>query len=271
MDSDDDLVYENLDYKEAEKRFKTSESVIRHRNVERLHKRFSKLQRNLDEFSKSLNGISDSDVENLENNSALKIESILDLDYKLLMTTTSIVALQELFEIALEGYESTPIYEYLTTQNNKQLDSNTFQFLKDLRQYVLHYNFVTWTVVTNIEEDFSIGLDRQTLLDSSLFRGRAKKFLREGTDLLQMDRVVDEYTTFMRKLWLDIFNKMSILDKKDVIVGNQLISESNLALSGGKFKSADEYRNWLESLTLQRRKSIPISSYLLDFRPVYSC
>ncbi|WP_431928557.1 hypothetical protein [Micromonospora wenchangensis] len=134
----------------------------------------------------------------------------------------------------LKDYADSPLEVEYNTRKGALIASGCAAFLKNLRNYMMHYNVppfsFRWTVNNTAEGQISktdILIDRLTLNDWSGWSAGARLFIASKEGDLILEEVVDEYALLIRGIYswlLDQYHRVHAVEIDEV---NDLIAEMN--------------------------------------------
>lgn len=232
------------EYQEAKLEFESSVYAKRVKNVKRLQNRFSKTLIELESLV--------AELRNTPSHYEILNRRFLDsyqqeLDYRLLICTSSIVTFEELAEECLQEYLSYPQYQNFR-ERMEELNKDSFAFLRAIRNHTSKYGLVEWVHISNVSGT-STYLDRDNIVRGKCLRKASKRFLDSSPARIKLDEIISEYHTAMSDCWDKILDEMVKLGDEDIKECDRLREKMHYALLGDFLKSGDDPNDGLHPST----------------------
>lgn len=217
----------------------------RHRSLKRLAARHKRLLDSLNDTKYKISCLQEK-IKESKDATHISLDELGKLDYSVLMTTAAVFTYHELLEKVIAGYNTSDLDE-LQEEHRRFLKTDELDFLINLRHYVSKYDFMKWIVKIDSSGNPIIYLDKDVLLKSDTFKS-SRSFLNSHNKFFMLDTIISSYFEAVDAFGIKAINEMIPFDDKGVEKYNALVERSNTLRFGHKFKSADEFYDWVQVL-----------------------
>ncbi|MFC3495446.1 hypothetical protein [Glycomyces rhizosphaerae] len=164
------------------------------------------------------------------------------LDQRLQNMISSAVALVEHTKRLLGKYPDTEFAAEFARRNEKIWNLSSSKFLRNLRNYLLHYGMVPFDHTVTISSsviDSKVLLNCQALLGWDNWTAPVRKFIESSGDSIRLRTVIEEYSKQMQDLYGWMFTEYRRIHAADIAAANEIVARFNLALTGGRTDGRD--------------------------------
>lgn len=160
------------------------------------------------------------------------------LDQKLHNMLASAVSLVDHTRRVRNKYKGTDFYKELMTRNNLVRAAPGSTFVRDLRNYLLHYGVLAFVHQISMPSEGStlvseVHLDCAQLRTWDGWTAPSKSYMTSRGETVHLSATVREYIANMESLYRWVFEQFEGLHGKDIDDTNKLVAELNLTMTGG--------------------------------------
>ncbi|TAM71339.1 MAG: hypothetical protein EPN48_01860 [Microbacteriaceae bacterium] len=167
-----------------------------------------------------------------------------ELDQRLQNLVASARSLVEHTRTLVRKYPDSDFEREFTRRNKELQVVPSALFLDDLRNYILHVGHVpirTTTTTNDTGAENAILLERDALLSEYNWKPGPKKYLTEATGDIHLSEVVRDYRIRMHAFCKWVSDQFDVLHADDWAESKKLEEQANLVLTGGKYRTKEEY------------------------------
>jgi hypothetical protein len=180
------------------------------------------------------------------------------LDQRLQNMLSAAIALVDHTRRILSKYSETEFSIEFSRRNEIIRHLPCSKFLRDLRNYLLHYGMVPFTHTVTIGSevvDSYVLLDSKNLLKWKGWNATMRDHILASGDSLRLRLEIDEYHQQMKDLYDWLLDEFWTSHESDIDAANGIVAQINLIISGGRTDgrnydmapSAEEIQRFRES------------------------